>query len=78
MNRPGIIHEISNFIIQQSVHIEDLQTNTYVATLSGSSLFVLNMRVGIPIDRSIAEFREQFLLLLDDLNLDGILEPERR
>lgn len=78
LDHSGIVFDISNFFANQNISINDLQTNTYSASLTGAALFNLMMRISVPADVSISDLREQFALLCDDLNLDGILEPERR
>lgn len=77
LDQPGIVYQITNFLVQQNIYIKDLLTETYSTHLSGAVMCSLNLRLGIPADLSIADFREQLALLCDDLNLDGILEPER-
>lgn len=78
LDHSGIVFDIANFFANQNIAINDLQTNTYAANLTGAALLNLIMRVSVPADISISDLREQFALLCDDLNLDGILEPERR
>lgn len=78
LDHPGIVYEVASFFSRQSIQIEDLTTSSYAASLTGTPMFSLMMRIGIPADMSIADLREQFALMCDDLNLDGMLEPERR
>lgn len=77
INEPGIIYEIISFFVRQNISISDLQTTTYTNPRSTSPMLSLSMDVGLPADLSIASFREQFSLFCDDLNLDGVLEPEK-
>lgn len=77
LDHPGITYEVTSFFARQNIIIYDLQTSTYTSRSTGSSMFSLDMRVGIPGDLSLADMREQFLLMCDDLNLDGSIEPEK-
>lgn len=77
LDHPGIVYEVASFFSRQGIQIEDLSTSTYAASLTGTPMFSLSMRISIPADMSIADLREQFALMCDDMNLDGTLEPER-
>lgn len=77
INEPGLIYEIVNFFVRQTIAITNLQTNTYTTLRSISPMLSLRMQIGLPAELSIASFREQFALFCDDLNLDGVLEPEK-
>lgn len=76
-NRTGIIYEIINFFTSQNIVIDDMQTTTYVANLTAIEMLSLTMRIGITSNTSISDFREQFAVLCDELNIDGGLEPEK-
>lgn len=73
----GIIYEISNFFNNLDVVILDLQNNTFSANLTSTRMFSLSMRIGVPPSLNIADFREHFAVLCDELNLDGLMEPEK-
>ena len=77
LNHPGILQEIIEFFIEQSIPIQSLQTQVETIKSSDARLFSLSMKILIPGDMSISEMREQFLLLCDDFNLDGVIEPEK-
>ena len=75
LDYPGIIKEISTFFSEQSINIENLQTDSYKAPHTAAPMLVLNMTVNIPISMHIADLRERFTLFCDDLNLDATMEP---
>ncbi|WP_369601587.1 glycine cleavage system protein R [Hahella sp. SMD15-11] len=77
LDHPGIVHEISRFFAERRINIESLETSTYAAPHTGTTMFSLNMTVNIPADTSIGRLREEFLMFCDDLNLDAVLEPAR-
>jgi glycine cleavage system transcriptional repressor len=77
LNHPGILQEIIEFFIEQVIPIQSLQTQVEKIKNSDAHLFSLSMKILVPGDMSISEMREQFMLLCDDFNLDGVIEPEK-
>ena len=77
MDHPGIVHHISDFFAGKNINIEDIETNTYPAAHTGTSMFSLNMTMSIPADSSVKNLRDEFLVFCDDLNLDASLENKR-
>jgi len=77
LHNPGIVSKISNFFSQQDINISDLYTETYIASHTGANMFSLVLTVNLPDKIKLADVREQFLLLCDELNLDGMLEPAK-
>jgi glycine cleavage system transcriptional repressor len=75
LDRAGIVHDIVNFIHENRIGIQELQTNTYKAANTGATMFSLHMAVNIPADFSIAGIRGDFMEFCDQLNLDAIMEP---
>tara|TARA_R110002073_G_scaffold313367_1_gene485224 strand:- start:213 stop:749 length:537 start_codon:yes stop_codon:yes gene_type:complete len=73
----GIVHEIASFFSEQSINIENMDTETYSAPHTGSPMFSLNMIVEIPASITISNLKDQFSDFCDDRNLDGALEPAR-
>ncbi len=71
----GIVHDIVNFIAQNNLGIQDMYTNTYKASNTGTQMFSLHMAINIPVDVSIATIRGEFMEFCDKLNLDAIMEP---
>lgn len=74
-DRAGIVHDIVNFIHENRLGIQELQTNTYRATGTGAAMFSLHMIVNLPADFSIAGIRGDFMEFCDQMNLDAIMEP---
>ncbi len=75
--RIEIIPALSEFFMRQNINISDLHCETFGARLTGTEMLSLTMKIHIPADLSLAELREEFITLCDDLNLDAVLEPER-
>lgn len=75
LDEPELLYEVSEFFATQEVHIVNSKTFSY--TRDHTLIFELEMSVYIPAEVNIADVREQFLLFCDELNLDGVLEPQR-
>lgn len=76
-DRPGVVHDISRFMSEHGMEIQDLYTSTYQPAQSGTTMFSLHMTVSIPVDASISALRGEFLDFCDRLNLDAIMEPSK-
>lgn len=77
MDHPGIVHSLAAFFSKNGINIEELQTDTYPAPHTGTSMFSVTMTVGIRADVHISALRGDFLDYCDDLNLDATFEPAR-
>ncbi len=75
MDQPGIVHSLADFFSSRRVNIEDLATHSYQATHTNTLMFSVNVTISIPANMPIALFREEFMDLCDELNLDAIMEP---
>ncbi len=75
--RPEIIPSLSQFFMQQKINISDLHCESFSARLTSTEMLSLTMKIHIPVDISLAELREEFINLCDELNLDAVMEPER-
>ena len=76
-NKSTLIQDITIFFNSQAIQIIDLQTDGFKSVYSDTKLLNLFMRIHIPTTLNIADVRERFMLLCEDLNVDGILEPEK-
>lgn len=77
INRPTLINEIMHFFIEQQIQLTDLQTDSFKTSYSDTKMLTLVMRLHVPGNINIADLRERFMLLCEELNIDGILEPEK-
>jgi glycine cleavage system transcriptional repressor len=75
--RPEIIPTLSQFFMKQKINISDLHCESFAARLTGTEMLSLTMKIHIPVNISLAELREEFINLCDELNLDAVMEPER-
>jgi len=77
MDHPGIVHNISDFLLSHNLNIEEIETTTYPAAHTGTPMFSLEMTISIPADSSVRSLRDEFITFCDDLNLDANLESKR-
>ena len=73
-----LIAEISRFLFEQGVRIEEIAASRYQAPFFNHTIFSCKCIVLIPDALSILSLREDFLDFCDELNIDGILEPIKR
>ncbi|HVV68948.1 MAG TPA: ACT domain-containing protein [Gammaproteobacteria bacterium] len=78
LDTPSLVYEITHFFSDQSIQIIDLQTDPFKTNHANTMMLTLSMRINVPAHINIADLREQFMVLCDELNVDGILEPEKR
>ena len=78
LDTPDLVHEITSFFAEFDIRIIDLQTDPFKTSHSETTMITLSLRLSIPAKISIAELRERFMILCDELNIDGIMEPEKR
>lgn len=77
MDHPGIVHDVTDYLAQQRINVEELQTDSYAAPHTGTPMFSLNLEITIPGSINIAEFRKNFRRFCDDLNLDVNFEAHK-
>lgn len=75
MDHPGIVQQVAAFFASLQCNIAELETSTWAAPHTGTTMFTLDMEVSVPAtlaSRSLREAFEQFCL---DTDLDATLEP---
>lgn len=77
MDHPGIVHEVASFFSDLAINIESMETDSYAAPHTGTSMFTLTMTVSIPSSLQLATVRDDFYEFCDDQNLDAMIEPVR-
>lgn len=76
IDRAGILNGIVDFLYRQTIPIEEVSVQTYVAH-TGTRMASLHLKVHVPESIHLATLREQFMSYCDDQNLDAFLEPAR-
>lgn len=75
LDHQGIVRELSEFVAARKINIEALNTETYAAPHTGSTMFRLEMTVNIPGSVKTAEFKNDLIDFCDQKNLDVSVEP---
>jgi glycine cleavage system transcriptional repressor len=73
LDHPGIVNNIASFFSSRNINIVNLHTDRYSAPHTGSPMFALHMTIGIPAEANIAQLRDAFMEVCDELNLDAEL-----
>lgn len=77
LDQPGIVYQLTSFFVAQSIQIAGLSSYTYTGPKTSAILLALTLSLHVPTEVHIADLRESFMLLCDDLNLDAIIEPDK-
>ncbi len=75
LDHPGIVRELSEFIASRKINIEEMDTETYSAPHTGSTMFRLQMTVNIPSTVKRSQFKHELMDFCDQKNLDVSIEP---
>jgi glycine cleavage system transcriptional repressor len=75
LDHEGIVFNLANFFASRDIEIADVATRRYAAAHTGAPMFAVQMAINVPSSVHIAQLRDEFLEICDQLNLDAILEP---
>lgn len=76
IDRSSILLNLANFLFQQGIDIEDINSYTYQAK-NGTRMADITMHINISLYTNIPNLREKFMVLCDSLNIDAGMEPLR-
>ena len=68
---------LTQFFNSKAVKIKSMRMQSYVQAKTGVPLQLLTLSVWIPLEMSLPELRENFMILCDEYNIDAIFEQER-
>lgn len=77
MDHPGIVHDVTDYLVQQGINVQELETDSYAAPHTGTPMFALNLEIAIPAEISIADFRRSFNEFCEAINLDVNFEARK-
>jgi len=72
---PGIVHSVTSMLKKYDINIEDLETETTPAPLTGTPLFHMRARVVLPASVSLSKVRRDLAALEMEQDLDIELKP---
>jgi len=75
MDHPGIVQQVAAFFASHQCNIAELETSTWAAPHTGTTMFTLDMQVSVPATLASRVLREAFEQFCLDTDLDATLEP---
>lgn len=75
MDHPGIVQQVAAFFASHQCNIAELETSTWAAPHTGTTMFTLDMEVSVPATLASRVLREAFEQFCLDTDLDATLEP---
>ncbi|MCC5874060.1 MAG: glycine cleavage system protein R [Gammaproteobacteria bacterium] len=78
MDHPGIVQQVAAFFASHQCNIAELETSTWAAPHTGTTMFTLDMQVTVPATLASHVLREAFEQFCLDTDLDASLEPVGR
>lgn len=76
LDRPGIVREISHALAERGVNVEEFESHTSSAPMSGETLFHVNAWLRIPSETAGEELRATLEKLADELMVELVLSDE--
>lgn len=78
LDTPGLVYDVSRFFSEQQIYVIDLHSEPFTTGHSDTMMLTISLRINIPAEINISDLRERYMILCDELNVDGIMEPEKR
>lgn len=78
LDRHNVIEDITNFLYEHDICIEEISACSYPAPYVNTLLFSTKFVLLIPPHVRLLMLREEFLDFCDTLNIDAIIEPIKR
>jgi glycine cleavage system transcriptional repressor len=75
LDSPGIVHAVTALCREYGINIEDLETDTSSAPMTGAPMFHMKAIVAIPSSLRIHTLRDRLEELEDERGLDVIFKP---
>src|SRR5690606_935854 len=71
----NLLVNILEFFQHQDVVVVEISTQKYQSTYTGAEMASVQMVLHVPVNQHPQALRESFMVLCDDLNADGMLDP---
>ncbi len=66
----GIVHAVAEYLTDQNIQVEDVETHVTKAPITGTPLFSMNAIVQVPPELTLPELREKLEDVGDELGVD--------
>jgi glycine cleavage system transcriptional repressor len=77
LDQQGIVFNLAEFFATRDIEIADVATHSYAAAHTGAPMFSVQMTVNVPSSVHVAQLRDDFHDLCDNLNLDAVFEAAK-
>jgi glycine cleavage system transcriptional repressor len=74
LDSPGILAKLNQFFINEQALILEVTSDTFLSKHSQLTMFSISMQLALPAAMPASDMRDNFMLLCDDLNLEGFIE----
>ena len=74
LDKQGIVFALANFFASRDIEIADVSTSSYAAAHTGAPMYSVQMTVNVPSSQYVAQLRDEFYDLCDEMNFDGVIE----
>ncbi len=71
----GIIHQVAQYLAEQGINVETMDTDVVSAPMSGSPLFTMSAVVRVPAAMSVDELRDSLEEIAEDLGVGAAVQP---
>jgi glycine cleavage system regulatory protein len=80
LDRPGIVHEVSQALARQFINVAEMSTDITTAAMTGELLFNAEARIEVPESVDLYRLEEQLESIGNELavDIDLVIEPEQR
>jgi glycine cleavage system transcriptional repressor len=75
MDQPGIVHKVTNYLREQGINVEELETRLESAPFMGTPVFTMEIVMLVPPTLGVSALRRALEELGDTLNCDIDLDP---
>jgi len=75
LDHPGIVHALAREVADLGANIEEMETTTRNAPVSGTPLFDVEMTISLPVEISIKRLRRSLEAVGERENIDVSVEP---
>jgi glycine cleavage system regulatory protein len=69
-DRPGLVQAVSRVLAENLVNVEELETRTYLAAMSGTQVFEAEATLSLPAEVDVAALRERLEAVARDVFVD--------
>jgi glycine cleavage system transcriptional repressor len=76
-DEPRMLNQILRYLKQEGLFIQEIFVESYKARFTQIAMQSLTVRIQLNSALSIGEWRDQFMLFCDEINVDAVMEPEK-